>query len=220
MKITIPIQQLSASTGSKRPQPALYFGRLMTPAQVNAAMASHPDAVRKELFGHWTLCGDVQTEMFLRLQARHCEHDMQERITAFSTPAGGSYAVLTQQRQGFQHRFLLPLFEPKIGAFLADMTQGALAYSLANNDAADAVVWRSRFGAPELLPLQVFAMPLSQAVREQVVVEYFRVIKAMSKLEQIPSATQGEVVHHVSLTILMPEETLGQCDKRLMQGLV
>jgi hypothetical protein len=63
-------------------------------------------------------------------------------------------------------------------------------------------------------------MPLSQAVREQVVVEYFRVIKAMSKLEQIPSATQGEVVHHVSLTILMPEETLGQCDKRLMQGLV
>lgn len=216
MKITIPIQRASSSAGSQRPRPALYFGRLMTPAQVNAAMACYPEAVRNELAGHWTLCGDVCPEMFAGLQAAHGEHGLHERITAFSTPAGGSYAVLMQQRQGFQHRFLLPLFEPKVAAFLAAMVRGTLAISLANNDGADALVWRSRIKAHELLALQLFSMPLSQAVREQVVMEYFRVVKDMTEPARIPPARQGEAVHHVSLTIVMPEETLKQCDKRLM----
>lgn len=216
MKITIPIHRASSSAGSQRPRPALYFGRLMTPAQVNAAMASYPEAVRNELAGHWTLCGDVCTKMFAGLQAAHGEHGLHERITAFSTPAGGSYAVLMQQRQGFQHRFLLPLFEPKIAAFLAAMVRGTLAISLANNDGVDALVWRSRIKAPELLALRVFAMPLPPAVREQVVMEYFRVVKDMTEPARIPPAPQGEAVHHVSLTILMPEETLRQCDKHLM----
>lgn len=91
-----------------------------------------------------------------------------------------------------------------------------MAISLANNDGADALVWSSRIKAHELLALQVFAMPLSQAVREQVMMEYFRVVKDMTEPARIPPARQGEDVHHVSLTILMPEETLRQCDKRLM----
>ena len=216
MKISIPIHQASSLAGSQRPRPALYFGRLMAPAQVDAAIACYPEAVRNELAGHWALCGDVCPEMFAGLQAAHDEHGLHERITAFSTPAGGSYAVLMQQRQGFQHRFLLPLFEPKVAAFLDAMARGTLAISLANNDGADALVWRSRIGAHELLALQVFAMPLAQTVREQVMMEYFRVVKDMTEPARIPPAPQSKAVHHVSLTILMPEETLRQCDKRLM----
>lgn len=180
----------------------------MAPAQVNAAIASYPETVRNELAGHWTLCGDVCTEMFAGLQAAHGEHGLHERITAFSTPAGGRYAVLAQQSQGFQHRFLLPLFEPKVAAFLAATAQGTLAISLANDDAADALVWRSRIAASELLALRAFSTPLPQAVREQVAREHLRVVWQMTELAQIAPAPHTEAVHHVSLTILIPEETL------------
>lgn len=219
MKINIPRQKSSGAAGGKGLHPALYVGRLMAPAQVKAATASYSEVLQNKVAGHWTLCGDVQTEMFVRLPVGDC-YDMQERFTSFSTPAGGSYAVLSQQCQGFQHRFLLPLFEPQVGAFLASMAQSALVISLANNDGVEAVVWRSRIGAPELLARQAFTTPLSPAVREPVVVEFFRVVREMSELAKLPSAIPDEVVHHVSLTILMPEETLRQCDKRLLQGLV
>ena len=195
--------------------PGVYAGRLMSPAEVNGAIGTQPDEVIQKVSSCWTLCGDVSRGMFSALRAASVLCGATERLTAYLSPAGAGYAVLTQQLQGFQHRFLLPLFEPRTASFVAAMSRDSLVYSLGNDDDVEALVWRSTFSARDVLPLQVFCSPLVAESRQEVILEWARVVKTMTALQQVPSTTLGEVVHHVDLTILTPDDTLAACTRGL-----
>ncbi len=215
MKNDIQTGEAFDATYKAKIMPGVYAGRLMSPEEVNAAIGTQPDQVIQEVVGCWTLCGDVSTGMFSALRAASVLRGATERVTAFLSPAGAGYAVLTQQLQGFQHRFLLPLFEPRIIAFVAAMNRDSLVYSLGNDDDAEALVWRSTFGARDLLPLQAFCSPLAAESQGKVILEWARVVKTMTALKQVPSTTLGDVVHHVDLTILTPDDTLMACTRGL-----
>lgn len=198
--------------------PGVYFGRLMRPDQVAAATASQPDVVKGAVGQCWAICGDLSKEVFRWLEmSGRCQHAV-ERLTAFVSPAGGNYAVLTQQVAGFQNRFLLPLYEPSIRLFVTEIGRSSLAYSLGCDRGSEALVWRSQIAASGILPLQALSAPLRGHQQVEVMREYGLVVQQMTVPGQIPSITTGEVVQHVSLTLLPPGETLLQCSEAVSGG--
>lgn len=198
--------------------PGVYFGRLMRPDEVAAATSSQPDVVKSAVGQCWALCGDLSKEVFRWLEMSGLCQQAVERLTAFVSPAGGSYAVLTQQVAGFQHRFLLPLYEPSIRLCVTEMGRSSLAYSLGCDRGSEALVWRSRIAANGILPLQALSAPLRGHQQVEVMREYGLVVQQMTVPGQIPSITMGELVQHVSLTLLPPGETLLQCTKPASGG--
>lgn len=205
-------------TDPTEPWPGVCMGRLMRPEEVVLALASRPEAVRSAVGGSWTLCGELSRQVFSWLQTSGLCGRALERLTAFVSPAGGTYAVLTQQAEAFQHRFLLPLYEPSVRAFVTEIGCSSLAYSLACARGSDALVWRSRIAARHILPLQTMAAPLAGRRQLEVMREYGLVVHQMTVPSQIPSLTAGKAVRDVSVTLLVPGETLRQCVHSLNGG--
>ena len=85
-------------------------GRVMRPEEVEESLADRP-AVRK-VVGGWYLCGDVLREMFDALVGKQGDCAMQ--MTVFRGGSSGNYGLFAQQIDTFEHRFLLPLFEPSV----------------------------------------------------------------------------------------------------------
>lgn len=150
----------------------------------------------------------MSTDLFAELAVKAEPRSVPERVTAFKSPAGGCYAVLTQQLRDAQHRFLLPLYERRIAGFISAMSLESLAYSLGNDDGHNAIVWRSNLGARELRPLGALCGSLSPGKQFAVMREWSKVVEAMTMPDQIPSTTVGQLVRRVCVSILAPEDAL------------
>ena len=186
------------------PSVSLYIARLMSPREVNKATASYPEFVRERVEGEWMLCGDVAEPMFERF-LKERDRLLPVRLTAYHTPAGGAYAAVTHQLGHFQHRFLVPLYEPSVAECLAAMGRDELVFLLGKNGETAAAVLNSPLTANEWLPLRTKTRALAPVAVRAVVCEFRTVASAMMDALQIPSLHQGETVQHVSLSVLMPE---------------
>lgn len=107
---------------------------------------------RRQVKGEWYLCGDVQSALFAMMKAE-IRDAVSVRLTAFNTPAGGSYAVVSHQLFGWAHRFILPLYEPDVGMFLLGMQRDEMGFMFGNNGATDAVLLHSPLKGPAFAPM-------------------------------------------------------------------
>lgn len=187
---------------------SLYVARLMSPEEVYGATLSQPEYVRERVRNKWSLCGDVNDKTF-DLLMKQADGSLPLRITAYKTPAGAPYAVMTHQLAGgFQHRFLLPLYAPRVAKFLAAMDHDELGFLLGKNGEMAAVVLDYPLTAIELLPLRGMARALPHSKMPEVAGEFPRVVLTMLNLMQIPSLFHGETVQGVSLSVLVPDAAM------------
>lgn len=185
----------------------VYLGSLMSPADVRRATAGHGEDFPVELY-RWTLCGEMDHANFLLLGA--CGHPQKnsERLTVFEQDPHHHCAVFTHQAGSFQHRFLVPLYDPKAAEFLRAVAHGdAMGYSLAGQG-SQAAVWATTLGASELMPL----LPLcgeSMAGREpQVLRDYVEMVMRLRDPGCIQSDTQGITVKFASVSAIAPDRLL------------
>lgn len=182
----------------------IYIGALKSPAEVAQAFSGrnelHPGVTRR-----WTLCGEVDQMMFETLHA--CGHPEQrnERLSVFGGESGVRYAVITHQAGSFQHRYLAPLFEPKVVAFVKAVAHGdALGYLL-GGEGAQAAVWQSDFGIREFLPLMSMCTDTPKGLEaERVVEEFFESVLELKDPGRIPSL-DGTRVRLASVSAIAPE---------------
>lgn len=198
----------TANVKSTRVAPGVYFGRLMSPAEVSDSIRNRAEAERQAIGAPWTLCGDVTRDLLELLRSSSLLDTAVERITAFCSPEGANYAVFTNQIGAFQHRFLVPLYDEAAIAFVENLTSCRLAYSLGGDDTSEAVLWWSQLAPHEVLPLQALCGNLQPEHERRVVQEYPHVVRAMVNAAQVPSTRADVAVKYVTVAAVPPHRAL------------
>jgi hypothetical protein len=181
--------------------------KIMFPSEVKNATNGRPSAEKKWTDGKAYLCGDVHTSLFVLLKAE-VRDEVAVRLTAFNSPAGGSYAVVSHQILGFVHRFVLPLYEPVVGGFLLGLQQNELGFSFGNDGSRDAVLLHSPLDGAAFAPLLAMSNVLARPILHNVMTELPMVISALNQPGQVPSLRRGEVVKDVSVSVVLPGEAM------------
>ena len=190
-------------------QAPFYPARLMTPTEVQKATANQAPEVQKRTEGKWSLCGDVSAPLFAVLSAAFREA-VSMRIDSFSSPAGARYAVVSHQVNGFAHRFLLPLYEPRVAEFVAAMRTGKLGFLLGNDGAGDALLIEWPAGCNASVPPVSASTALRRERLHDVLLELPKVINTVKQPLQVPSLRRGEPVIDVSVSVVLPTGALMQ----------
>ena len=190
-------------------QGSFFPARLMDPMEVKTAIENRPPEVGSWTSGKWYLCGDVRSEFFAMFKAEFRDA-IAVRLTAFITPAGGHYAVVSHQLFGWAHRFVLPLYEPKVQEMLLEMQKAELGFLFGNEGAQDAVLTRSPLGRAAFAPLLAMTNPLPKESVLNVIAELPLVISAMNLPKQVPSLRRGEKVEDVSVSVVLPTQAMAQ----------
>ena len=190
-------------------QGSFFPARLMDPLEVKTAIENRPPEVGSWTNGKWCLCGDVRSELFAMFKAEFRDA-IAVRLTAYTTPAGGHYAVVSHQLFGWAHRFVLPLYETKVQQMLIEMQKAELGFLFGNEGAQDAVLTRSPLSRTAFAPLLAMTNPLPKESVLNVIAELPRVISAMNLPKQVPSLRRGEKVEDVSVSVVLPTQAMAQ----------
>src|SRR4051812_45514449 len=91
---TVASQVASGFTEAERR--LFYPASILTPEQVVKTTAKHPEHVRAQVLGKWFLCGDLSERMFDLVKAEW-PGDLSIRVTAFASPIGVYYGVVSHQ---------------------------------------------------------------------------------------------------------------------------
>jgi hypothetical protein len=181
---------------------------LMSPGEAQNVLACQPHEVQERAKKRWLLCGELSQEMFCLIEAEIL-HSVALRISAFKSPIGVNYGVVSHQVLGHAHRFLLPLYEPRVGDFLLGMRQARLGFLLGRDGEKDVVSLTTPAGGTAgLLPLLSMADPLPSELIPYAITELPSVISALNEPEQVPSCREGEPVVAVNVSVVMPSQTL------------
>lgn len=174
-------------------------GRLMAPTEVEAAVQS-----REVVPGHvgWYLCGDVNKSMFDAI----CKHNdsVGVRLSAFLGPAGGAYAAITHQLGGMQHRFLLPLFEPTVIAYLNALERQPIQTMLGREGETAAMVLYNELPWRNIVPLVGMCQQNRKIPLAETLAEMTEATREACHPERIPSVYKGVALTEVSVSVIMP----------------
>lgn len=191
---------------SPHSQTTFFPARVMNPVEVQKATASHSSVVRERTEGRWYLCGDISAAMFLALEVELA--NAAARITAFASPAGGRYCVVSHQVGGFSHRFLLPLYEPCVKEFILGMRGGEVGILLGREGEKKALLLTSFLNGAGFTPLLTMTDPLPRETQVAVLLEMPRVIDAILEPQQIPSLVKGKQAVDVCVSAVLPTAAL------------
>lgn len=126
-------------------------------------------------------------------------------MTAYDSPAGGSYAVICHRLLDFfEHRFLLPLFEPSVRALLVGLSQEKLSFLFGNDGGKDAVLLKADLNTKPFGLLLEKASALPDSLLREVIAEFPKVINAMNSPNLDTGARSGLPVSNVSVSVVLP----------------
>jgi hypothetical protein len=185
----------------------LFTGRVMDPNQVEEATTSYPGNAAAALQGRWFLCGDVRQDLFERI-AELGKLSMPLRVSGFTSPAGATYAVLSHQIDTMCHRFLLPLFEPRVLALFTAVESQPSGFMLGCNGTEKAAVLNSHIDRKVCRPLLSLARPLSSAMLSNAIAELPLVIASIRSPERVPSIWPGVSIETVSVSVIPPDAAI------------
>ena len=183
-----------------------YPARVMTPTEVEQATMKYPDRVRRAVLGKWFLCGDLSPGMFDMVR-RNLKGDLPARLTAFASPTGVSYGVVSHQFCGYAHRFILPLYEPKASELLHGIGDQPLMYMFGRDEDTEALVFPGPFGATAFLPMLAMAHAVEGEQLHDALAELPDVIHTLKQPMHVPSIS-GEQVTRVDVSVLLPTQSL------------
>jgi hypothetical protein len=145
------MKQLHLGFSEHESEDLIHFnmGRIMTPEELDVATADVSENSSAEWIGHWALCGDIAEEMF-NYVLKNPNEIPSYRLTAIVGNGGGRYFVLTTQVGMYQHRFLVPLYEPSCLQFVKSLCHQPLVLMLGRNGESDVLVLFPEFQTNEL----------------------------------------------------------------------
>lgn len=185
-------------------------GRLMDPCEVQEAI--HRRQGIPGLFPGWCLCGDTRTTMFDAVVRQGDGADV--RLSGFVGPANGAYATITHQVGGMQHRFLLPLFEPPVIAFLQATERQPIQTMLGREGQTQALMLHNALPRPNIRPLVAMCQPARRVGLDMALEEMCETLRALCRPETIPSIYKGVALTGVSVSVIVPAQYCLAADKQ------
>lgn len=119
----------------------LSIGRLMSPADITAAMQARSEK-EKEVIKGWHVCGEIHPEMWKLVYGRHELLKTRLQIMSPTDGNGCAYAFIFEEIDDWQHRFVIPLAGPSVRGFVDALKSETISISLANR-ANDHTIVRS-----------------------------------------------------------------------------
>lgn len=133
-------QNLSIRLERLSHKPLFALAQLVSPQELKAAIQGHEHQHQLEDFAEsWLLQGDCSKEMVDKLRGQGWL-DAAGRLDYVDCSNGFAFAVLTKQIETHQHRFILPLWDPKVAGFIRDMKAGNYRLSFTAEGTQDTVV--------------------------------------------------------------------------------
>lgn len=184
-----------------------YPASILTPEQVLKTTEKYPENVRAQVLGNWFLCGDLSEAMFDLVKA-NWPGDLSIRITAFASPIGVYYGVVSHQTKGYAHRFVLPLYEPGAAELLKSIQLTPFMFMLGRDEEDEAMVLPCPLPGRDFAPLLALCRrPLNEHLLDAVA-ELPKVISILKEPSQVPTSVRGQEVTHVDVSVLLPTESL------------
>lgn len=181
---------------------------LQNPLEVEASTRSCPAEQRDNLCGQWMLNGTINSLMFNDLRT-NMPNDLSAYLTAITTPSGAAYAFITCQKGVRQHRFVLPLYEPKVIEFFGAVSGQRLNIYLGNVKGGDeGFAYDCDFRTDELMPVLDLSRALNQENRANFISELPQFLVDIVKPEFVPSLTTADIVRNVDVSMLMPTRVI------------
>lgn len=178
-------------------------GRLMSPKEVEEATEDYDHQTRQRVRGHWFLCGDCSQEMFDGI-ARQGEAALRYSLGVSQRGDDIKFLVVTHQLGNAQHRFLVPMWDPRVPNLLEAFGQGQTSISLARKGDTQAVVLSLTADAPYALELRKHLdvyMPDPQ--RLQALLRAMpQWMETAAEPEQFPNLMEGLAITDVSVSIV------------------
>ena len=179
------------------------MGRLMSPEEVDEATEDHDHQTRQRVRGHWFLCGDCSQEMFDHI-ARQGDATLRHALGVIQRDDGTKFLVVTHQLGNAQHRFLVPMWDPRVPNLLEAFSQGQTSISLARKGDTQAVVLSLTADAPYALELRKhldMLMPDPQQLQE-LLRALPQFMETAAEPEQLPNLIEGLAITDVSVSIV------------------
>lgn len=177
---------------------------LQNPLEVEASTRGCPAEQRERLRGQWILNGTISSLMFDDLRA-NVPNDLSAHLTAITTPSGAAYAFITCQKGVRQHRFVLPLYEPKVIEFFAAVSRQPLNLYLGSVKGGDeGFIYDCNFSHDELMPVLDIINAVSHENRGNFISELPQFLVDIVHPRFVPSQTATVVVRNVDVSMLMP----------------
>ena len=208
---------VAVGAGSEAARRLFYTATILSPDLVDERTKEYAEDVRRQVQGAWFLCGDVSTAFFDRV-TKDWPADLSIRLTALGTPEGTFYGVVSHQSEGHCHRFVLPLYEPKVTRFLQGVQEQRLMFMLSRDETSSAMLFGSPLRKADYLPLLELVRPMTPSKLGEAFGELPNVIQALKEPGQIPSAIPGRQVEHVDVSILLPTETFRKVATEMAEG--
>lgn len=179
------------------------MGRLMSPEEVDEATEDYDHLTRQRVEGHWFLCGDCSQEMFDGF-VRQGNAALRYSLGVSQRGDDIKFLVVTHQLGNAQHRFLVPMWDPRVPNLLDALSQGQISISLARKGDTQAVVLSVTADAPFALELRKHLdryMPDPQ--RLQALLRALpQWMETAAAPEQFPNLVEGMAVTDVSVSIV------------------
>ena len=178
-------------------------GRLMSPKEVEEATEDYDHQTRQRVRGHWFLCGDCSQEMFDGI-ARHGEAALRYSLGVSQRGDDTKFLVLTHQLGNAQHRFLVPMWDPRVPNLLEAFSQGQTSISLACKGYTQALVLSLTADAPYALELRKHLdMYMPDPQRLQALLRAMpQWMETAAEPEQFPNLIEGLAITDVSVSIV------------------
>lgn len=190
---------------SAKETPRLHTAVLFNPAEVDIAFKDYPSVARHKLRGLWMLVGAVNGEMYSAFKA-NAGNDVAAQLTVFPTPAGAVYGVVTCQLGAHQHRFVFPMFNPKVVQLLASATKESLnIYLESAGELREGMLYDCLLTPEQFMPARAMSRALDHRKQKDFVREFPSVISEMLALDLMPSLNSEEVCG-VDVSVLMPQD--------------
>ena len=176
-------------------------GRLMSPDEVDEATEGYDHQTRQRVRGHWFLCGDCSQEMFDGI-ARHGEAALRYSLGVSQRGDDTKFLVITHQLGNAQHRFLVPMWDPRVPDLLDAVGRGRYSISLARKGDTRAVVLPTAADAPMAQRLRNHLHVPEQQQIQALLQTLPALIEQAAQPQRIPTLVEGQDISDVSVSIV------------------
>ena len=189
--------------GKSQPHAAV----LMNPHEVDLAFRVDMVDARHFVLGHWLLTGAVNRELFAKLRA-NVGKNTSAGVEILSTPCDANYAIFCSQLGPFQHRHVLPLYEPKVADFMESAAREQFRVFIeCSGSNGERMLYRSPLPPRDFYWAHSMCQTTEVEQRREFIWELPALIEQVTTLDIMPSMN-GEPVREVDVSILLPPEAI------------
>ncbi len=181
----------------------IYSAYLLNPTQVWECSWGAPKVERKQLRKTWVLNGILSDEMFAAFKECNGNPVIAE-ISILTTRAGATSVLVTTQIGIYQHRFMLPTFEPKVIDLFSNRTKEGLSIDFSNASGdGSGVFFQKCIQRQDLLPFARFCGEVPREIRATFVETMLESVSELleSSKSLAPFVVESEL--EVAISVLM-----------------